>query len=142
VTVKKGARDTVVATICGDGSGLPLYYIHDQQVIRRAIKGMNIELMLDYIDKVLAPHCPGSVLFLDRLASHLNVRVQKRLQDVGITPVYFPAKTATELSPLDNCFFHLFKDIFRKLDRSTPAAEQAYQCVRTSSILACWIEDI
>jgi len=82
-------------------------------------------------------------LFLDRLSVHMMASIQTRLAQIGIVPVYFPAKTAPDLSPLDNFFFHLFKNNFRPRDKSSPEAKknsalEAYDAVANSSILACW----
>jgi len=58
-------------------------------------------------------------------------------------PVFFPPKAAPDLSPCDNFFFHLFKQKFRKLDRSTQekkkeAMMQAYDEVTVANVRACW----
>lgn len=104
---------------------------------------MNGEIMLDYIKTILEPSVkPGDVLFLDRLSSYLTNPVRTALAALGLTVVYFPAKTAPDLSPLDNCFFKLFKDNLRKRDCSTPgkkkaAALAAYAVVKRESILGC-----
>jgi len=150
-TDANSTRDTVVATLCGDGSKLPLYYIQHQRqkskkkvITQPAVKGMNGSIMLDYIQKILAPNLkPGDTLFMDRLSSHLTQPVRLAMNALHINVVYFPAKAAPDLLPCDNFFFHLFKDIFRKKDRSSillkrKAAFEAYDAVTPSSVRACW----
>lgn len=150
-TLPSSSRDTAVATLCADGSKLPLWYIRHQrqrtrnhQVIHPAIKGMNEALMLRYIDEVCVPHmAQGSILYMDNLSSHKTARVRARFLELGIIVRYFPAKTAPDLSPCDNFFFFLMKNNFRRLDRSTPelkiaAAHQAYNAVRAESVRSCW----
>jgi len=71
------------------------------------VKGMTEQFMLDYIDEILLPWMPpNSILFLDRLSSHMTTRVQQRFKELSITPIYFPPKTAPDLSACDNFFFH------------------------------------
>jgi transposase len=150
-TLPNASRDTVVATLKGDGTKLPLWYLeHKRQktknkvVIERAVKGMTEALMLQYIEEVLKPAVqPGDVLFMDRLSSHMTVNVRKKLEELKLTVVFFPAKSAPDLSPCDNVFFHLFKDNFRKKDRSTPAlkkkaAFEAYDGVQEKNVRACF----
>lgn len=144
-------RDTIAATLRGNGEKLPLYYLkHKRQrtknneVVERAVKGFTEAIMLDYINQILVPNvAPGTVLFLDNLSSHKTTQVQNRLRELGIIPVYFPPKAAPDLSPCDNVFFHLFKNEFRKLDRSTPelkreAAFVAYEAISASKVRSCW----
>jgi len=76
-----GKRDTVVAALRGNGDKLPLFYIAHQRAKT------------------------GDILFLDRLSSHMTKQVQQKLITIGVGVVYFPAKTAPDLSPLDNFFF-------------------------------------
>jgi hypothetical protein len=100
--------------------------------------------MLDYIEHVIAPNCPKhSFLFMDKLSSHLTKAVQLRLRELFIIPCLFPAKTAPDLSPCDNFFFHLYKQAFRRKDRSTAekkkaAAFAAYDGITSQKVLACW----
>lgn len=113
----KGSRDTIVATLRGDGQKLPLFYIQhkrqktkNKEVIQRAVKGMTESLMLEYIEEVLRPHTtPGQVLFMDQLSSHKTQRVKAKLAEIGLKVVYFPPKTAADLSPCDNCFFFIIQ---------------------------------
>lgn len=149
-TDPSSSRDTAVATLCADGTKLPLWYLrHRRQrtrmhvVVQTAIKGMNEELMLKYIDEVCSQMPRGSILYMDNLSSHKTPRVRARLVDYGILVRYFPAKAACDLSACDNFFFRLMKNNFRKLDRSTPekkelAANQAYNSVTAMSVRACW----
>lgn len=112
--------------------------------MRKAIKGMTEEIMLNFVENHLRLHCErGSFIFMDQLSSHMTVRVRERMNHYGLIPVYFPPKTAPDLSPCDNFFFHLFKNEFRKLDRSTPlkkreAAFRAYHSVSDENVRACF----
>ena len=58
VVSDKKIRHTIVATLRGDGSALPPFWIQHRNANKRrkqkAIKGMNIMFMLKYIDEVLA----------------------------------------------------------------------------------------
>jgi transposase len=147
----KASRDTVVATIRMDGKKLPLMYIEHQrqktknkQVVQRAIKGMTEEIMLDYIEEVLAPNTvPGQYLLMDQLSSHKTARVRAKLESIGLKVIYFPPKTVPDLSACDNFFFSLFKRAFRAKDRSTAekkklAAFEAYAEVPAHAVRACW----
>jgi len=101
---EKASRDTVVATLRMDGVKLPLYYLEHQRqrtknglVVQKSIKGMTEALVLDYIEKVLAPNTvPGQYLLMDQLSSHKTVRVRAALAQLGLNIVYFPPKTAGE----------------------------------------------
>jgi len=113
-------RHTFVATLCGDGRKLPGYFIpHMRQrtrkkvVVQRAVKGMTIKLMLQYIDDIIRPNCPpGSILMMDQLSSHKNKQVLDRLTELQIHYVFFPAKASADLSPCDNFFFPRFQTKF------------------------------
>lgn len=150
-TDSSSVRDTLVAFLRGDGTKIEPYYIkHKKQksrnrvITERAIKGMTEAIFLDVIETRLRPNCPpGTFIFMDLLSSHYTQRVRERLNAYQLIPVYFPAKTAADLSPCDNFFFHLFKLKFRKLDRSTPekkreAAYQAYNDVSEENVRACF----
>jgi transposase len=147
----KASRDTVVATLRMDGHKLPLFYIrHSRQqtkqkaVVKRAVKGMTEELMLEYIQEILKPNTfPGMYIFMDQLSSHKTARVRQALSSIGLNVIYFPPKTAPDFSPCDNFFFALFKRIFRAKDRSTPerkklAAFEAYAEVPEKAVRSCW----
>jgi transposase len=104
-----------------DGKKLRLFYIQhrrqqtkNKEVVKRAIKGMTEEIMLNYIDEVLAPNTvPGQYLLMDQLSSHKTARVRAKLESIGLRVIYFPPKTAPDLSPCDNFCFALFKRAFR-----------------------------
>jgi transposase len=150
-SVDKSARDTIVATLRMDGHKLPLYYLEHQRqrtknhvVLQKSIKGMTEAIMLDYIEKVLAPNViPGMYLFMDQLSSHKTARVRAALSALGLNVIFYPPKTAPDLSPCDNFFFALFKRRFREKDRSTPqkkklAAYEAYAEISAHAVRACW----
>jgi hypothetical protein len=121
-------RDTWVACVRGDGMSLPGFFIHHKkeqrrrgQVVERAVKGINVELMLKWIDTVLSP-CAGScrkVLLLDRLQVHLNSEVIQRIRNLGFEVMFFPPAAAKHLSPLDNSLFSAFKTKIRSKPAST-----------------------
>lgn len=146
----KGSRDTIVATLRGDGQKLPLWYIrHTRQktqnkvVVQQAVKGMTEKLMLQYIEEVLRPNTTAGQTIMDQLSSHKTQRVRAKLAELGLRVVYYPPKTVPDLSPCDNCFFSLYKRIFRANDRSTAerkrlAAFEAYSDVPAQSVRACW----
>jgi hypothetical protein len=133
----KGSRDTIVATLRGDGQKLPLWYIrHTRQktqnkvVVQQAVKGMTEKLMLQYlpcglpreisfssanetvklienttrpqeryIEEVLRPNTTaGQTIFMDQLSSHKTQRVRAKLAELGLRVVYYPPKTAPDLS--------------------------------------------
>ena len=75
--------------------------------------------------------------------SHITPCVHQCLAELQRIPVFLPPKTAPDLSLCDNFFFHLFKNKFKTLNRSTPdkkkaVAEKAYSAVSEHSVLACF----
>ncbi len=139
-----GQRDTVVATIRGNGTLLPAFYIQHHRASKqrgKAIKGMNGELMMEYIETVIAPNINGAKqIIMDQLGSHKMKKVVARLEELGLIVKFFPAKTSSRLSPCDNSFFHQYKSIYRDLDHSTPAKKKraalaAYNMVRPENIV-------
>lgn len=145
-------RNTLVATLCGDGRKLPFFFIEHtrekrkkKQVIQRAVKGMTEKLMLDYIEKIIRPNVPrGSVLLMDQLSSHKTAKVMDSLQSLGVLAVFFPPKASADLSPLDNFFFHSFKTEFRKIQPKQTtidiiqACNQAYAVIPERTVRSCW----
>jgi len=79
-------------------------------VVAPAIKGVNEEIFLQYIDNHLSKYVPhGSIMFLDNLSVHKTTRVLERFEHHGIRTVFLPVRAACELSPCDNAFFAIFK---------------------------------
>lgn len=105
---------------------------------------MTIELMKKWAAEVLLPNYrPGDILLMDCLAAHKNKEVVEQITSYGFQVQFFPPQTASELSPLDNFTIKLFKNNFRKLDRSSAAlkkqaAVDAWGAIPAHSILSCW----
>lgn len=150
-TDERPGRDTLVACLRGDGVTLPPFYIqhHNQkkrkkQVVEAAVKGMNQKLMLQWVEEVLKPNShAGMILFMDRLSSHCTTAVKAAISTLGVKVVLLPPKTAPDLSPCDNFYFHLFKLRFNRTDRSTPekkkaAALKVYSEIAPNIIQSCW----
>jgi len=79
----KKVRHTIVATLRGDRSTLPAFWIKHRNANKRrkqkAIKGINTILMLKYIDEVLAPNISDAkVITMDNLRCHHNRQVLKK----------------------------------------------------------------
>jgi len=80
-----------------DGKKLRLFYIQhrrqqtkNKEVVKRAIKGMTEEIMLNYIDEVLAPNTvPGQYLLMDQLSSHKTARVVPSLNQLPVESSIF-----------------------------------------------------
>jgi hypothetical protein len=117
-------RDTFVGCVRGDGMILPGFFVHHKkerkrgkQVIERAVKGINIDLMLKWVDTILVPHAGSNpkVLLLDRLQVHLNAQVRQRIHTLGFKVIFFPPGAAKHLSPLDNSLFSAFKTKIRNM---------------------------
>ncbi len=140
-----GQRDTIVATLRGNGDLLPPYYIQHQRAAptqgRVAIKGMNGKIMIEYINAIIALNVrPGDRIIMDQLGSHKTKAVKKRLEELGLTVEYFPAKTSSELSPCDNSFFHQMKNNYRKIPHTNAAEKKAavlraYEMVQPKNIV-------
>jgi hypothetical protein len=134
-------RDTMAATLVGDGSFLPPFYIKGElgnaskashrrpKPGQKPVKGMNVPNMLKYLDHVDKHVDRPCVLLLDRLSSHRSKRVRDYAYSLkcsdGVTQKFelslLPAKSAFLISPLDMGFFSMWKRGFYKYDRSTYA---------------------
>jgi transposase len=140
----KGQRDTVVACLRGDGKKLPAFYIHHVRANKRrgirAIKGMNKQFMLQWIEEVLAPSLTDEkILQMDGLGAHKNRLVVEKLESLGLQIEYTPTKAAKRLSPCDNSFFHEMKLKYRSIPHWTAeekkaAVLKAYSLVPAKSI--------
>ena len=51
----------------------------------------------------------GDLVVMDNLACHNNLRTRRFLQSIGVNHLPLPPKVATTRSPLDNCFFAIWK---------------------------------
>ena len=77
-------RHTIVETLLGDSTALPLFWIQHQNAnIKRkqkVIKGMNTMFMLKYIDEVLEPNKDGAqVILMNNLSCHYNRQVLEKI---------------------------------------------------------------
>jgi len=72
---------------------------------------VNTGIFLHYQDVTFGPpkDMRGTIVFMDQLSVHKTPVVLAKFASFGMTVALFPAKTATELSALDNFFFSLFK---------------------------------
>ena len=112
-------RDTLVATISGNGKGFATFKRHQNhrtrtrnqtnEIIDPGVKCMNIIEMKKWIKKFKEYALPGDILIMNNLSSHRNKEVLKELHDYQIHVLFLPARCADVLSVLDNCFFAVFK---------------------------------
>lgn len=152
-------RDTMVATIFGDGSHVPPFFIKSMTANssyasgrrpkpgEKVVKGMTKEKMLEYADHLDRHVTIPTLLLLDRLSAHLNKEVQEKFASFTcangskkFTLDWFPPKTAFLISPCDMGLFACHKQYFYKLDRSTYplkifAAKQAWREVSEESVI-------
>ncbi|KAJ5078933.1 mariner mos1 transposase-like protein [Anaeramoeba ignava] len=99
----------------------------NHQVQDKAINGMNINLFLDYISKILEPNLDPSerkILLMDNLRVHHAKVIVSILQELGFEIRFFPAYIACDLSPLDNSFFHKLKSRFHDLQHFDPQTKE------------------
>lgn len=131
-------RDTMVATLVGDGTHLSPFYVESQYANasyasgrrpksgEKPVKGMNIKKMKEYIDHIDAQVDEPKVIIWDRLSSHIS----KEVRDYTHSKVcadgrqkfqtkLLPAKAAFLISPCDMGFFGMWKPEYYKYDRST-----------------------
>ena len=131
-------RDTLALTLRGDGVDIPPFIIvHTYKNASVAsgrrcpagdtpIKGMDTSRMIAYIDHIAQYVEETSLLLMDRLSSHTAGAVRQHIMakrtsagDPMFIPIYFPAKTAFLISPLDMGAISAFKSHYHRLDRST-----------------------
>lgn len=140
-------RDTIIACLCGSGQKLPPKIIvhtkakyKKKQIVTPAVKGVNERIFLEYIQEFLVPNLPrGSILMMDNLSVHKTPAVLQSLHHAGIQPIFFPVRSACDLSPCDNSFFHSLKQRLRKMDLSTQdlkfaAIYKAYDSITPKSV--------
>jgi hypothetical protein len=161
--VKEGGdsyRDTMAATLVGDGSYIPPFYIKGQVGNaskasgrrpgqgRKAEKGMSAKKMMEYLDHLDKHVDRPCVLILDRLSAHTSKKVitygeSFKCSD-GVTQkfeiLFLPPKSSFLISPLDMGFFSMWKREFYKYDRSTynlklMAAQQVWKSVESEKIV-------
>ena len=112
-------RDSLVIGLVGDGRILPQFMIESKparkrkgQVIEKAVKGMTAEIMTQWLLEIFLPNRKDiKYLILDRASSHIANKVKLFAVKNDIELIFMPAKTAPDLSPLDNGFFAQFKSL-------------------------------
>ena len=125
-------RDTLVAALVGSGRKLPNAFIEHKPakrkrgvVIEKAVSGINTELMITWLKTIFLPNREDiKYLLLDKASAHTALEVKKFCQNNDINLVYFPTKTAPELSPLDNSYFSQLKSKIKTQPISTFAEKQ------------------
>lgn len=150
-TLATKARDTVICTLCGDGTKLPLFYVRHQrrrtergndQSLQVKVAGVTNEIFRTYIKAVIEPYRGrAKVLAMDRLSCHTTKENMDLIRELGLEVHLFPPKASVEVSPLDNTFFALYKRLFAEKPRSTPylkfmAACQTYNDISADKIVA------
>jgi len=152
-------RDTLALTVRGDGVDIPPFFIlhayKNASYIsgRRCpstetpVKGMNNELMIEYLDHLTQFVTEPSLLLLDRLSSHTSSSVVRHLDskvtatgEKLFTLILLPAKTSFLISPLDNGAIAAFKAYYHQLDRSTldlkkRAIDEAWGTVTNNALM-------
>lgn len=151
-------RDTAALTVRADGVDIPPFLIKGQvgnasyasgrrpEKGKKPVKGMNSDLMLQYVHHIHWYVQEPSLLILDRLASHRSKKVIEHIEQYRTADdrqmfkvLLLPPKTAFLLSPLDNGVNSTFKKYFHTFDRSTfelkkYAVTRAWAKVKTESI--------
>ncbi|KAJ5078940.1 hypothetical protein M0811_04663 [Anaeramoeba ignava] len=88
---QKTTRCTFVSTLRGDGEILPIYYIEHRpqtilngQIWKKAIKGINVELFVDYICKTLSnvDKKKPKLFLMDNLKVHHSKGVLDKLANL------------------------------------------------------------
>jgi hypothetical protein len=156
-------RDTMVATLVGDGSWIPPLYFKGQVANApkdsgrrpdsnaKIEKGMNnraMKLYADHLNKHVNRQC---LLILDRHSSHTSKVTREyfksfKLQDGSekFKLMLLPPKSAFLISPCDMGFFAMWKNEFYKYDRSTydlkiSAADTAWRRMKKDKIANLFI---
>ena len=141
--ISQNRRDTFAVTLNFPGEMMPIFGIHhkpprysrrlinnqhQQVLIDKKIAGMNICIMKEWVEQFLHHSHPGDVLVMDNLCVHHNSEILDTLKRGGIIVKFLPAYSASQLSPLDNCFFAQLK---RKIQGKVfPTFEQKKEEVR------------
>lgn len=131
-------RDTMVATLVGDGSWVPPMFIKGEVgnapkssgrrplPHEKPVKGMNNAKMKEYGDHLNKFIDRPTVLIMDRLASHTSKEVRQYLEafvcsdgSQKFETLLLPPKTAFLISPCDMGFFAMWKSEYYKYNRST-----------------------
>ena len=101
---------------------------------------MNSVIMVEWITNTLVPHMEDhDLLLMDNLSSHHAKVVQATFTSLGIKHAYFPPRSSSQLSPLDNSLFHQLKDHFRSilhedLTQMKQAVSQAWDMITARAI--------
>lgn len=157
-------RDTMAATLVGDGTWLRPFFIKGEagnaskasgrrpKAGQKAVKGMNVPNMLKYLDHIAKQVDRRCVLLLDRLSSHKAKKVREYAHSLkcsdGVTQKFeillLPAKSAFLISPLDMGFFSMWKRGFYKYDRSTYpfkllAAQHVWKSMQSQQIAELFV---
>ncbi len=83
------------------------------RIEQKGNKGMNTEIMKDWVSKFVKIAKEGDILVIDNLNSHHSVSVLDRLWSSGITLIFIPSRLAYLVSPLDNYIFAYMKNQWR-----------------------------
>ena len=135
-------RDTMVATVRGDGVDIPPFFIKTQSKSasyasgRRAppdtklTKGMDNEQMSLWLDHLMNYVNEPIILLMDRLSVHYSKSTMQKIKSMrlpdgrgAITMRLLPAKTAFLLSPLDMGAFAAMKTYFYNEELSGHVSE-------------------
>jgi hypothetical protein len=152
-------RDNMAATLVADGSWIPPFYIKGQAgnaskasgrrpaLGVKAVKGMTVPKMKEYVDHVAKRVDHFCVLVLDRLSSHVSIKVKAYAESLkcsdGVTQKFeillLPAKSSFLISPLDMGFFSMWKREYYKYNRSSytlkiMAANQVWKSMQSEKI--------
>lgn len=116
-------RYDMIAVTVGDRVLPPMIYSPAERS-DAGVRGINGEMLLEYIDNFLAQAVEGLdryplTLVLDRAPIHINTdRIKQAFHDRGSQSVteilLMPPNAAKRLSPLDNSLFHDWKEECRK----------------------------
>lgn len=121
------ARYDMIAAVVGNQT-LPPIIFTPQDRRTRNVKGINSDMLADFIENVLCPstneldNCP-IYLVLDRSTIHNTSKIEQALCDGGYAGLrevlILPKQAAKRVSPLNNTLFHEWKERVRKYSSLT-----------------------
>ncbi len=119
-----GGSDTFVACVSNTGDTLSYFIKHTAATveydadgdrnIQKGVKGMNTNVMRDWVTHFLKIAKDGDILVMDNLKCHHSNEVVKKIRAAGISIIYTPARLAYLVSPLDNFIFGYMKNKWRQ----------------------------
>lgn len=129
-------RYDMIACCSYDGVFPSIVYTPNERA-EEGVKGINHEMLLNYIRNILAQAVGALdiypiILVLDRSLIHNIDQIKETFNDWGCqeltTVLRLPTKAAKRMSPLDNSLFHDWKEACRKHHRITNRNIEQIMC--------------